>query len=85
MRKIVSSSSRLFFAERGVAEDGLVDQLAFARHQQQRARQQPRLDVALGEEAVDAGEALAVEAERGGAGEGEGHGFVSACGPMDEA
>ena len=48
-----------------------MDELALPRHQQQRARQQPGLDVALGEEAVDAGQALGVEAERGGAGEGK--------------
>ena len=66
--------------QRGVAEHALVDELALSRDEKQGARQEAQLDVALGEEAVDAGQALAVEAERGGAGEGErrGHEVVGA-------
>jgi hypothetical protein len=67
-----------------VAEDAAVDELAAASDEQQRARQQPGLDVALGEEAVDAGEAVGVEADRAGRGEGVGHApFSPAPEPAD--
>ena len=60
----------LLLRERGVAEHAPVDELALPRHEQQRARQQARLDVALGEETVDASQARRrrSRAQRGGRG-----------------
>jgi hypothetical protein len=49
--------------ERGVAEHAFVNELALPRDEEQRAWQEAGLDVALGEEAVDAGESFGAEAQ----------------------
>ena len=65
---MLSSASGAPVSSDALAEHALVHQLAAARHLQQRVRQQAAVDVALGQEAVDARQPLRAQAFGFGAG-----------------
>jgi SAM-dependent methyltransferase len=64
MRAIVSSRTGVPVSSDGRPEQRAVDDRAIAGDEQRRERQPPGIDIALGEEAVDARQALAAHAER---------------------